>query len=891
MIPLSRRLDSSATPVDEDLCLEIAEAIRLTAAPPESYRAAVLVGSRGTAMVQALVRVAPTIERVLLLEPDPTMLQRLQGWDPPCSCFVGEVPDVVGEYSTSTYLEACQFLLAQGVAPRRTLFHVDQRSLERRPQTYGPVAAAVTDLEWQHSSTFFRAVNVNALPSRIFLRWADFLADNGAPFHALKFFYRLKDRVEAQALARRVMRCWMDLQCPEPMRPWIPFFTSNDRQRRHLEAEIEQAIEERSQAGAKRRQMNLDAIAARTPRLAEILGGARSGSGLLLATIRDLPWRILADPPSIARGDYPLFFQIYGSQIHELNPPHDPRPLHSALAGTKAANPHVLFGNVSQPERLLELLETPYDSPIPNAEQAVFILEHDRPLFSEVFDRLLATADLSAALQKKRLFLFVGEDGGREMTNLFEENPILPIPHLRFALDPKIEEALAAIPVARARRGTLAIQHCGDLCPPGFSGELLRVLEGRQQRPLRVLLLTSVFTTVLQYVTRDMAAAFEELGHEALIVSEKDGTERMTAGRIAEQVVAFRPDLFFTIDHLRPEYLALPADVPFVCWIQDEMPQLSDPGLVARVGPRDLTYVVVRSWVPQYRAVGYPHLGHLPFAANTEIYAPADDVADPVDEVAYVTHLCPPSEPRDAPGLFDWIRPRLENEERPLPTVASSAPLVAAASAALDLRIPPPSMPGVLRAVHLLSRHIDRVRIAGWLVDAGIPLAAYGSGWCEHPRFRSWARGVVRSGAPLRRVYQRAKVVLHINNDLNCHSRVFEGIASGGFVLVRASESDEQPGELGDRLAIGSEVIRFSSRDQLVQTVQRAFSDEGWRREVIDAGRRRVLAEHRYRNRAQIVLEDIRSAMARRHGTARVDERPGDGNDAGRRVGSADLAL
>ena len=62
---------------------------------------------------------------------------------------------------------------------------------------------------------------------------------------------------------------------------------------------------------------------------------------------------------------------------------------------------------------------------------------------------------------------------------------------------------------------------------------------------------------------------------------------------------------------------------------------------------------------------------------------------------------------------------------------------------------------------------------------------------------------------------------------------------------------------------VGSEVPVFDSREELLSLVRRAFEDDGWRDQHIEAGRHRVLAEHTYRHRAQRMLRDVLEVAGR----------------------------
>ena len=109
--------------------------------------------------------------------------------------------------------------------------------------------------------------------------------------------------------------------------------------------------------------------------------------------------------------------------------------------------------------------------------------------------------------------------------------------------------------------------------------------------------------------------------------------------------------------------------------------------------------------------------------------------------------------------------------------------------------------------------------------------------------------------------------MLHVNRGMNMHNRVFEGFASGGFVLARREMNDDHPGGFAQNMAVGREIMLFWTQAELVELVRRAIEDEPWRQGAIAAGRARVLADHTYENRVTLMLSDIRASLTKRAGS------------------------
>ena len=84
--------------------------------------------------------------------------------------------------------------------------------------------------------------------------------------------------------------------------------------------------------------------------------------------------------------------------------------------------------------------------------------------------------------------------------------------------------------------------------------ELVNVMGQKPYRKPRVMVITTRFSTVLQFSARDTAEAFEQLGWESLLIIEPTPAHALNRMAIRQALAQFRPDLVFQIDHLRREW-------------------------------------------------------------------------------------------------------------------------------------------------------------------------------------------------------------------------------------------------------------------------------------------------------------------------------------------------
>jgi hypothetical protein len=96
--------------------------------------------------------------------------------------------------------------------------------------------------------------------------------------------------------------------------------------------------------------------------------------------------------------------------------------------------------------------------------------------------------------------------------------------------------------------------------------------------------------------------------------------------------------------------------------------------------------------------------------------------------------------------------------------------------------------------VRALVDHLIRRQTIEWAADwaeaTGGRFHLYGHGWDTHPEFAKYARGFIEHGPELGRAIRAAKVNLHAGCNNALHQRVLDGLAAGGFFLVRRHYGD-----------------------------------------------------------------------------------------------------
>lgn len=435
----------------------------------------------------------------------------------------------------------------------------------------------------------------------------------------------------------------------------------------------------------------------------------------------------------------------------------------------------------------------------------------------ELFGAALYVAESIEPLCDERVSAFVGPDAVDGLIRHLEANPSRALPE-HTLIDPsyaatgvdELREKLTPLAEDRAKRVEAYRAETASRCsqlPADHWAELFN-----SGKPLRILGLTSRFTTVLQYAMRDFGHAFERLGHTFHMLIERNDNDLLNPRLLVESIASFKPDLIVQIDHLCAEMAdLLPKGIPSVCWIQDRMPRLFTKEAGQNVRP--LEFVLGYGFPECITQFDYPADRFLPCpipASPKMLPDPSECEANLASyrcDVMYASNFR-----REPDGLFAEHRLRF---------IASDQPVFDAAYENLRRVINQPWFCGdydyaslvreaeeqsgsqasntavrddiVATLAFLADAHIrqNMVRsVARWADATGGSFHLYGEGWSEHPDFARFARGRVEHGAALGQAFRGAKISLHGGRNPALHQRVLDGLAAGGFFLIGAKPSD-----------------------------------------------------------------------------------------------------
>ncbi len=838
---------------------------------PHEVESTVLVGHRSLALADPLLHRAPSLRRIFLVLPEQELEQEndpapRESLDRLCGqgIEIAVVSHPISEegYNRALYLELVEFL--QRGAGLERVFALPAWAIgESLDAWHEEQQAVIDDLLWGYSTRFLaRPVESRGVAMRL-LQWTDTLMAQRQHFHALQFCYRLRTLLGPERLASWAVECLAQLRCFRLLLEWIPSMKAGSQQRAELEAATRSSLESHEAEAESLFQKNLETLKAHRPAVHRAIVETPARDSSYTAWLSDVPWMVqFGSFPYLQATDYAIHFHLEGDRLVASNLPIVPA---THFRWIEAATHALLVGTVAPYSTLLNFLINvprlcPYYFHL-EILQTVYVVEQDPERLRE----LMRTLPLEPILSQARVLLFVGERAAEDLADYLLARPMRLLPRLQLHVDAALRARLVTVQKQRVIHAEALQEELLSGWAADRNRELLEVLSGRGQRPLRVWLKVTDFDQANPVYQRALQRAFEGIGAEVCLHHEQDGCDRMSPEAELASLVAFRPDLVLLNDELRTHLpYAIPSEIPVLCWFQDDIARLRDPECIRELGDYDFTYATCIGFVQVCQELGYPRVKQLPVGVDPDLHRPDPSLGPPRDEVVLVTQMAPPREIRGFPGLVDWSARALRERGVTFQNYERLSALAREGIATLRLAFEEPALPRVVEELILLERQVHYQEVVRWLIAGKVPVALYGRGWEHWPEFAALARGEVPFGAPARQAYQSGKVLLHVNINVNLHQRIFEGIAAGALLAVRSLASDRQPGGLGDYLEIGREVLVFSSQEELVVLAERAFRDEVWRQQMIQAGRRRVLADHTNEHRLKAMMEDVRSTLANR---------------------------
>lgn len=560
---------------------------------------------------------------------------------------------------------------------------------------------------------------------------------------------------------------------------------------------------------------NLDALRTHRPGVYRIVADAEIGSAYQIHPSKSGTPSILAVRPDgsrilLAGGADPqaAATQVVGS----LKPAYDRG---TPLAVLSIGDGHV-FNAITRNSPTLQL----------GRRQAIFLFEPDPRL---VFACMLLHdfTGPTGPIESQNVMWYVGPKWAEQFRLDILTDRYLPFPQTTIKLGHSpgpIEQALQS---ALGELGAVDIRSSNEVrsyYAPLGAKDFAHAIAREAGRAPRVLLITTRFSTVLQYSTHDAADAFRQIGWDAHVLIEPTPHHGLSRVGMRRTLAEFKPDLVFQIDHNRFEHADLiPNNVPFVNWIQDLLPHLMTPETGRQLSVRDFVLTPsLQRWVDEY---AYPARQCMEFRKLTRVPIRPVSWSSRSERVVYVSNWsqspaqirselirAESGKTRDVIDAACQRMVTIYESGRSLSTQGDVRRMLIDVMRELQLS----ADESLIR--HTTARLFDRMnnllfRQQGlrWAMRScdllGLDLQIYGNGWNAQPEFADRAQGPIRYGEELESLTREAGINL-VLEPFVCiaHQRFLDAVIAGGFCLVRENPANQNIHSLIELLAAARDV-------------------------------------------------------------------------------------
>ena len=492
--------------------------------------------------------------------------------------------------------------------------------------------------------------------------------------------------------------------------------------------------------------------------------------------------------------------------------------------------------------------------------QAVFTWDAD-PLVPALALRL---HDFSAEIRRGRLLLAVGPSAGQALLDCLECYPahlppmkIFSAPHLQPS---EIHEIQVQAEAVAARQNNRLLRETAELAAQLTSGGA-RDASGR-----RLLILSLIIDAEVSRVADALQRAARQAGIECLAHTvDRPGHIHIVSG--AGQLAEFQPTDVILLNQVKGEWGDLLRNVPR-CATWCVSPSANRAPLCEKVARQDVLWAIDGEVSAKLRATdrSTPEVRSLLPAADGSLFHAAELDAEALEEygsdVAIVLSAVDFSP--QAIGLKWDSHKELLDEIVALISTDPRRLDIEAADQLIDLA-------GRRTRVRLDSgevrRDLARFISAGMaptltarkllevLSRGNVTCKLWGANWEMYPETANMRCGPPPSHDQRNKIYNAAKLIVHLRNDEWHRQHLLDALAAGACVLRHAESHSDASADPAWRELL-SAIPSFAAVPQASQTVRRWLAGEGRRSEAVAQAHRLVCEQHLMSHRLQTLLND-----------------------------------
>lgn len=384
----------------------------------------------------------------------------------------------------------------------------------------------------------------------------------------------------------------------------------------------------------------------------------------------------------------------------------------------------------------------------------------------------------------------------------------------------------------------------------------------KDPKEVKVLLITSMQTTLNKHITRNWHDSFSSLGYTTELLIEAEPYERLQREHIAETVRMFKPDMVFYINHTINEFSMEKEIKNNLLWIMRYRDHNEINYGNYEYGNENM-FVLPHWWefsdilreknIPDNR-ICYTVEGidtgvfKKREKANEQYACDIVSVNNSVGNESFRLEFYLRNESNNVlKGVMRELYSYMEETALADNFVSEEEilKLLYAKCSREGYEIPEEGRQFWIWFYRTVMNCFYRRRVMDWIVDSNITknIKVWGGGWSNVEKFRGYHMGIAGHGRQLSEIYQGSGISLSDNCDWNTHERNYEIMGSGGFPLIKhiEVEAGEKMDVITNYFKENEEVVLFHDREDLLTKIQYYLDNPLERERIAENGRRVVI--------------------------------------------------
>ncbi|MFZ5644532.1 MAG: glycosyltransferase family protein [Bacillota bacterium] len=402
----------------------------------------------------------------------------------------------------------------------------------------------------------------------------------------------------------------------------------------------------------------------------------------------------------------------------------------------------------------------------------------------------------------------------------------------------------------------------------------------------RILFITTRFSTVIQYSTRDCISGCEALGIQCDLVIEKSDIHRVFVGELLNKIIRFRPNIIFQIDHFKWEYEFLPEKYMFITWVQDPMEHIFSREAAKKLSWNEFVLAMTGVFKSELHDLGYPDLKvlHQTIPVNPKLFYKREISTTEREhfaaDIVSVTHTSDPEtrlrnlieiyagnlELRKKQRLrailnlaYEITYERINNSENIFTNNDYRMILEKAAHHYGEKINIPDSF--VYKFGLEVGNSLHRLLPMIWLAEKGFSIKLWGQEWDRNEKLAKYSMGVAAHGEELAKIYTCAKITIGTQPYVTLHFRAFESMACGSLFLCKKLPTDHDQDNILEYFIENEDFVFFYSKDDLLNKVDYFLKNDSERRRIAENGRKKVLKNFTYKKAMENWISFVKTSI------------------------------